>query len=136
MPAPHRLMATTIAVGTRLPAFHTSLGRVQLGFLSDADLRERLAATRITAFTQRTITDPAKLIARVRVDRAQGFSIVDEELERGLRSLAVPVITRGGVNVGAINVSTHTSRTNRAELRDRFLPRLLSVARDISDALV
>ncbi len=136
MPAPHRLMATTIAIGTRLPAFHTSLGRIQLGFLDGVDLRQRLAAAAIVAYTPRTLTEPAALIARIASDHGQGYSIVDEELEKGLRSLAVPIVTRAGVNVGAINLSAHSSRASRNELREQFLPRLRAVAREISSALV
>jgi IclR family pca regulon transcriptional regulator len=136
MPAPHRLMSTAIAIGTRLPAFHTSLGRVQLGFLDEAELRRRLDATTIVAHTPQTLTDPDALVARIRSDHTQGYSIVDEELEQGLRSLAVPVVTRGGANVGAINLSTHSSRTSGDELRERFLPPLATVAREISRALV
>lgn len=135
MPAPHRIMSTTIAVGTRLPAFHTSLGRIQLGYLSDADLAARLAAAEIVAHTPRTIIDPNELIARIKADRAQGYSLVDEELEKGLRSLAVPIVTRGGQNVGALNLSAHASRASRNELRERFLPKLAAVARDISRSL-
>jgi len=136
MPAPHRLMSTTIAVGTRLPAFHTSLGRIQLGFLDDGELHRRLTATTIVAHTPRTLTDADALVARIRNDHAQGYSIVDEELEKGLRSLAVPIVTRGGVNVGAINLSAHSSRTTRNELRDTFLPPLAAVAREISRSLI
>ncbi len=136
MPAPHRLMSTTIAVGTRLPAFHTSLGRIQLGYLAEADLRARVAAATLKRHTRHTITDPEKLIARIRTDHAQGYSIVDEELEQGLRSIAMPVVTRAGVNVGAINLSAHAGRTTSADLRDRFLPRLSDVTKAISRTLV
>jgi IclR family pca regulon transcriptional regulator len=135
MPAPHRIMSTTIAVGTRLPAFHTSLGRIQLGFLPEAEMRERLKRTAMTPYTPRTIVDPEGLIARIHADRAQGFSLVDEELEKGLRSLAVPIVTRSGENVGAINLSAHASRASRTDLRERFLPRLEAVAQEISRSL-
>ncbi len=135
MPAPHRIMSTTIAVGTRLPAFYTSLGRVQLGYLAEDDLRQRLAGVEIARHTPRAIVDPDQLIARIREDTAQGYSIVDEELEQGLRSVAVPIVTRSGVNVGAINLSAHASRTTRAELRSRFLPKLTEVATAISRTL-
>jgi IclR family pca regulon transcriptional regulator len=128
-------MSTTIAVGTRLPAFHTSLGRIQLGYLADDDLAQRLAGADLTAHTPRTLTDPDELIARIRADREQGFSLVDEELEKGLRSLAVPIVTRSGQNVGALNLSAHASRASRNELRERFLPKLAAVARDISRSL-
>lgn len=135
MPAPHRIMSTTIAVGTRLPAFHTSLGRIQLAFLEDADLRERIGRAGLVRHTPRTIVDPEALVDRIRADREQGYSIVDEELEEGLRSLAVPVLTRSGGNVGAINLSAHASRATRADLRDRFLPRLHAIAKEISRSL-
>ncbi len=135
MPAPHRIMSTTIAVGTRLPAAYTSLGRIQLGFLDPVDLRRRIAASPLVPHTPRTITDPEALAERIAEDRAQGYSIVDEELEKGLRALAVPIVTRSGVNIAAINLSAHSSRTSRAELRDRFLPQLRVVARQISQSL-
>jgi IclR family pca regulon transcriptional regulator len=135
MPAPHRIMSTTIAVGTRLPAFYTSLGRIQLGYLSDADLAERMKRANLARHTPRTLIDPGSLAERIRSDRAQGYSIVDEELEQGLRSLAVPIVTRSGENVGAINLCAHASRASRNDLRDKFLPRLNAIAREISTSL-
>ena len=135
MPAPHRIMSTTIAVGTRLPAFHTSLGRIQLGYLPEADLVRRITEHPVTAFTPRTIVEPAALLARIKADRAQGYSIVDEELERGLRALAVPIVTRSGENVGAVNLSAHASRATRSDLREKFLPPLAAVAQEISRSL-
>jgi IclR family pca regulon transcriptional regulator len=136
MPAPHRIMSTTIAVGTRLPAFHTSLGRIQLGFLPEREVVERIRRGTIVPHTPRAIVDPDALLARIKADHAQGYSIVDEELERGLRSLAVPIVTRGGENVGAINLSAHASRATRNDLRDRFLPKLDAVAQEISRSLI
>ena len=131
-----RIMSVTLAVGTRLPAFHTSLGRVQLGFLDDGELWCRLRSSRIEAYTPSTITDLQALYERVREDRAQGFSIVDEELERGLRSIAVPVVDRGGQVVAALNLSTHSTRTTRNELRERFLPNLRAIAAQISSSVI
>jgi IclR family transcriptional regulator, pca regulon regulatory protein len=136
MPAPHRLMSTTIAIGTRLSAFHTSLGRIQLGYLAEADLRARVAAATLKPYTDHTVTDPEQLVQRIRSDHAHGYSIVDEELELGLRSIAMPIVTRAGVNVGAINLSAHAGRTTQADLRDRFLPRLTEVTTTISRTLV
>jgi IclR family transcriptional regulator, pca regulon regulatory protein len=130
-----RIMSVTLAVGTRLPAFHTSLGRVQLGFLDDAELWCRLRSSRIEAYTPSTITDMQALYERVREDRAHGFSIVDEELERGLRSIAVPIVDRGGEAIAGLNISTHSTRTTRNEMRDRFLPRLRAVAEQVSASL-
>jgi IclR family pca regulon transcriptional regulator len=135
MPAPHRIMSTTIAVGSRLPAFHTSLGRIQLGFLGATELRRRLADLPIAAYTASTITDPDALVARIVADHRQGYSIVDEELERGLRSIAVPIVSRSGNNVGAINLSALSNRTTQKEMRERFLPELRAVAEAISATL-
>ena len=129
-----RIMSTALSVGSRLPAFHTSLGRAQLGYLDDAEIWRRLRSAPIEAYTPYTITDMQALFDRVRADREQGFSIVDEELERGLRSIAVPVLDRSGQAVGAINLSTHSTRTTRNEMRDKFLPELRTIARRISQA--
>jgi len=127
-----RIMSVALAVGTRLPAFHTSLGRIQLGFLDEAELWRRLKSLCIEAYTPSTITDVQALFDRVQEDHAQGFSIVDEELERGLRSIAVPIVDRNGQAIAALNVSTHSTRTTRNEMRDRFLPSLRATAQQIS----
>jgi IclR family pca regulon transcriptional regulator len=115
-----------------LPAFHTALGRVLLGHLDEAEVWRRLKALRVPSYTPYTITDLQALFDRVRADREQGFSIVDEELERGLRALAVPVVDRGGQCVGAINVSTHSTRVTRNEMRERFLPALRQIAGQVT----
>ena len=129
-----RIMSTALAVGSRLPAFHTSLGRAQLGYLDGAEIWRRLRSAPIEAYTPYTITDMQALFDRVRADREQGFSIVDEELERGLRSIAVPVLDRTGQAVGAINLSAHSTRTTRNEMREKFLPELKAIAQRISQA--
>jgi IclR family pca regulon transcriptional regulator len=133
--APHRIMSTTIAIGTRLPAFHTSLGRVQLGFLDDDQLQDLLKSIRLEPYTASTIVDRAALIERIDKDHLQGFSIVDEELEKGLRSIAVPIVSRAGNCIAAINLSAHSNRTTRNEMREEFLPRLREVAEVISQSL-
>ena len=129
-----RIMSTALAVGSRLPAFHTSLGRAQLGCLDGAEIWRRLRSAPIEAYTPYTITDMRALFDRVCADREQGFSIVDEELERGLRSIAVPVLDRTGQAVGAINLSAHSTRTTRNEMREKFLPELKAIAQRISQA--
>jgi IclR family pca regulon transcriptional regulator len=87
---------------------------------------------RITPYTQSTITDPQALFERIREDRAQGFSIVDEELERGLRSIAVPIVDRRGHAIAALNLSANAQRTTRNEMRETFLPALRNVASKIA----
>lgn len=133
--APYRIMSTTITIGTRLPAFHTSLGRAQLGFLGEAALLELLKSIRLEPYTASTIVDRAALIDRIGKDHAQGFAIVDEELEKGLRAIAVPIVSRAGSCVAAINLSAHSNRTTRNEMRERFLPRLRKAAEAISLSL-
>jgi IclR family pca regulon transcriptional regulator len=130
-----RIMSAALAVGSRLPAFHTALGRAQLGFLDEAEIWRRLMSLRIEAYTPYTITDVQALFDRVQADRAQGFSIIDEELERGLRALAVPIFDGAGQVVGAINLSTHSTRTTRSEMRDSFLPQLMQIAAQLSPSL-
>lgn len=129
-----RIMSATLTVGSRLPAFHTALGRVLLGFLDDAEIWRRLKSMRFEAYTPATITDLQALFDRIRADREQGFSLVDEELERGLRALAVPVLDRNGQAVGAINLSTHAARITRNECRERFLPALNAVAAQLQSS--
>jgi IclR family pca regulon transcriptional regulator len=131
-----RIMSTALAVGSRLPAFHTALGRAQLGFLDEAEIWRRLMSRRFEAYTPYTIIDVQALFDRVRADQEQGFSIVDEELERGLRSLAVPVLDRSGQVITAINLSTHSTRATRNEMRDKFLPELQQIAAQLSPTVL
>jgi len=135
MPA-RRIMSVGIAVGSRLPAFHTAIGRAQLGYLDEAEIWRRLKSIRLEPYTPSTITDLQALFDRVRDDRVQGFSLVDEELERGLRAIAVPIIDRQGDAIAALNMSSHSTRTTRNDMRERFLPRLQAVAGQISLAVV
>jgi IclR family transcriptional regulator, pca regulon regulatory protein len=127
-----RIMSAALSVGSRLPAFHTALGRAMLGSIDEAEVWRRLKSQRIEAHTPNTITDLQALFDRIRADHEQGFSIVDEELERGLRALAVPVLDRAGQAVGAINLSTHATRTTRNEMREKFLPELKRIAGQVA----
>jgi IclR family pca regulon transcriptional regulator len=127
-----RIMSVAVSVGSRLPAFHSAMGRVQLGFLDSSEIWRRLKSVRIEPLTPSTITDLQALFDRIRDDHAQGFSIVDEELERGLRSIAVPVVDRDNQVVAGLNLSTHATRTTRNEMRQRFLPELRAVAAQLS----
>lgn len=127
-----RIMSGTVAVGSRLPAFHTAMGRIQLGFLEDSEIWRRLQSARIEPLTPYTVTDLQALFERIRADHEQGFSLVDEELERGLRAMAVPIVGQAGEVVAALNLSTHASRTTRNEMRDRFLPELKAAATQIA----
>jgi IclR family pca regulon transcriptional regulator len=131
-----RIVSVAISVGSRLPAFHTALGRAQLGFLDDAELWRRIKSLRLDPHTPSAIMDIQALYERIRTDHEQGFSLVDEELERGLRAVAVPILDRAGQAVGALNLSTHSTRTTRSEMRERFLPALRKAAGEIAAFVV
>lgn len=123
-----RIMSVAISVGTRFPAYATSMGRVLLAHV-DADRREAyLSSVRLEPLTRRTITDPDRLRAVLDRVRAHGFCQVDQELEEGLRSIAVPVRDGDDRVVAALNVSAHTSRGSAETTRRALLPPLLETA--------
>jgi IclR family pca regulon transcriptional regulator len=126
--ATSRIMTVTINVGTRFPAYATSMGRVLLAGLRPSVLDAYLARADLRAFTQRTLYTPDKLRAAVERVRNQGWAIVDQELEEGLRAVAAPVRDRSGRVVAAINVSTHSTRTSLGQMRRDLLPPLLATA--------
>jgi IclR family pca regulon transcriptional regulator len=131
-----RILSVALHVGARLPAWCTSLGRVLLSDRSPADLETFLDAVPIEARTPRTITDRGKLAEEVARCGGLGFSVVDEELELGLRSIAVPVRDRGRRIVAALNVSTQASRFAPSQMERTILPPLLETARRIEDYFV
>lgn len=123
-----RIMAVAINVGTRFPAYATSMGRVLLAGQSVDWLAEYLQRTELLPITSRTVTDPKKLRATVQRVASQGFAMIDQELELGLRSIAVPVHDTKGAVVAALNVSMHASRGNADSARRELLPHLRETA--------
>jgi IclR family pca regulon transcriptional regulator len=130
-----RIMAITLAVGTRLPAYPTSMGRVLLAALPDDELDARLARTTIRPLTATTVADGKALRARLERVREQGWAAVDQELEEGVRSAAAPIRDASGTVVAALNVSAHASRTSMQALRRDILPLVLETARAIEAEL-
>lgn len=126
-----RLLVVDIDVGTRIPAYITSTGRVLLAGLDEEDLTHRVSETSITPLTSMTTTSPARIMQEVDRARRQGYAIASQELDEGLRSIAVPVRDASGMVVAALNVSTHVSRTSLEKLRKGVLPHLLDTARAI-----
>lgn len=131
-----RILSVALHVGTRLPAYCTSMGRVLLSGLPPAELDLLLQRARIVANTQKTITDPGKLKVAIQRAAEEGFAIVDEELEIGLRSIAVPIRDRTGRIVAAINVSTQSARYSPREMQREILPHLRQAATAIEDYFV
>jgi len=130
-----RIMTVAISVGTRIPAYATSMGRVLLAELSDEKLDSYLAEAKLERLTARTVTDPDRLREIVREVGQQGYAIVDQELEEGLRAAAAPIRGAHDVGVAAINVSAHASRVSMAAMRAQILPVLLETARQIETDL-
>ncbi|MGC7096922.1 IclR family transcriptional regulator [Amycolatopsis lurida] len=126
-----RIMTVSINVGTRFPAYATSMGHVLLAGLPDDRLDEYLAQARLDRLTAHTLTSEAALRAELAEVRGRGWALVDQELEEGLRSVAAPIRSREGKVVAAVNVSTHASRTTLDAVRDEMVPRLLAAAERI-----
>lgn len=126
-----RIMTVAISVGTRFPAFATSMGRVLLAGLSDEELERYLSEARFEPLTARTVTDPARLREILHEVAKQGYAIVDQELEEGLRAVAAPIRGSADGVMAAINVSAHASRVSLTAMRTELLPALLKTARQI-----
>src|SRR5215207_10028571 len=112
-----RIMTVAISVGTRFPAYATSMGRVLLAGLPDDELATYLARVRLQRLTPRTISSIAALRGELARVRSQGWAIVNQELEEGLRAIAAPIRDRSGQVVAAVNVSAHASRTSLEAMR-------------------
>jgi IclR family pca regulon transcriptional regulator len=131
----HKIMSISLGVGSRLPAYCTSLGRVLLAGLPDDEVLRRLQASERQPLTRHTVTDVAALLALVQSTRAQGWSLVNQELEEGLVSLAAPVTNREGRIVAALNISGQANRTSAKAMQEAMLPALLAAAQTISRLL-
>lgn len=130
-----RIMSVRITIGTRFPAYATSMGRVLLAGLPNAERDALLAASDPHPLTERTVTDPTLLRAELARVREQGWSLVDGELEVGLRSIAAPLHVRNGDVVAAVNVSTSATRDSVEHVREMYLGPLLAIAADIEAEL-
>ncbi len=129
--ATRRIMSIGLGVGSRLPAYCTSLGRAILAYQPESTIDAYLERVRLEARTPRTITDRAALRAVLEDTRTQGYAIVNEELEFGLRSIAVPVIQRNGQVTIALNLSAQAGRVSADEMRERFLPSLSAASESL-----
>jgi len=121
-----RIMTVAIHVGTRFPAHLTSMGRVLLAHLPADRLDDVLSRVELLPVTPHTITDESRLRSELRRIAGQGFAVVDQELELGLRSIAVPIRDAGGEVCAAANVSASARRGTKASIRAELLPPLLA----------
>jgi IclR family transcriptional regulator, pca regulon regulatory protein len=130
-----RLMHDGLTIGARLPAYCASMGRVLLAGLSREELERYLSGTELRQLTPYTVTDPERLRAIIALSRETGFAVNDQEMEVGLRSIAVPVTDHDGKAVAALNISCSTARTSHVEMERNLLPPLRAAARAISNLL-
>lgn len=130
-----RIMTVAINVGTRFPAYATSMGRVLLAGLDEEELAAYLSHVHLARLTERTVPSVDELRSRLEEVRQQGYALVDQELEPGLRSLAVPVHDKRSRVVAAVNISSHVSRLTKEKARRDFLPLLQEAAARIETDL-
>lgn len=128
------IMRMNITVGTRFPAYATSMGRILLAGLSDDALEAYFARADLTEVTDYTLTDPSGLRAELARIREQGYAVVTEELDVGLASIAVPIRNRAGTTVAAMNTSVAVTRHMPDDLTE-LLPPLQAAADEVSNAL-
>jgi IclR family transcriptional regulator, pca regulon regulatory protein len=130
-----KIMRNSLGVGSRLPAYCTSLGRMLLAGLPDAEVMRLLKASEREARTKHTMTEVDALMAKVQQARKQGWCMVNQELEEGLVSLAAPVVNRAGRTVAALNISGQVNRTTPRQMQDTMLPALREAAHEVSQRL-
>lgn len=134
-PALHRIMAIGLSVGTRLPAHATSMGQALLSGLHPRELERYFAAATLERHTPFTVTSEAAMRLRLAEVRQSGAALVSEELELGLRSIAVPIPVTGSSTGFAINLSAQAARVPAEEMRRVFLPALQEASRSIAIAI-
>ncbi len=127
-----RVMAVDLHIGSRLPAYCTSMGRVLLAYLPTDQLEQYFARAVLTPHTTRTITSVEKLRLALRNVRRTGYALVDQEYEVGLRSLAVPVYNHAGRVVATVNLSGNAPRLSVLEMQSRYLNHLRNAANELS----
>jgi len=127
-----RIMSIDLRVGSRLPAYCTSMGRVLLANLPPEELESYLSRAELARRTGRTIVSREKLRQMLRLVRRNGYSIVDQELEHGLRSMAVPIQNSGGKVTAALNVGAQAQRVTILEMTNKFLPHLQDAAQELT----
>jgi IclR family pca regulon transcriptional regulator len=128
------IVSTGVRIGAHLPAYCSATGRVLLSQFADKDIFERIGRRSLPARTPRTLTKPNEIVAEIRSVREKGYAISDEELEFGIRSLAVPVAGSAGDIIAAVSVSASSTRVRAADLSRRFLPVLRLCARMLAEA--
>ncbi|WP_085522805.1 IclR family transcriptional regulator domain-containing protein [Tuberibacillus sp. Marseille-P3662] len=130
-----RIMTINLNVGSRLPAYATSMGHVLLAHLSQDGFNQFLDNATFDKYTDNTITTQEELIENLNHVRERGWALVEQQLEEGLRSIAVPIKNTDGKVIAAINCSAHAGRISKETLKEAYLPLLLTAADKISKGI-
>jgi IclR family pca regulon transcriptional regulator len=130
--ATSRIMSVSLNTGSRLPAYCTSLGRAMLAHLPPDALDDYFGKVELKAFTERTVVSEPRLRNVLAEARDSGYAMVEEELEIGLRSMAVPVRGASGAVVAALNVGAQATRITAQQMKTQFFPVLLRGAQELS----
>jgi len=133
--AQRKVMSIGLMPGSRLPAHCTSMGRVLLAALPEAEARATVERSNLSPRTPRSLTSPDEIMARVALARAEGYALIDQEVELGLRSIAVPLYDTRGRVVAALNTGVAAVQAAPDELVSLYLPALLSVQSGLRRAL-
>jgi IclR family pca regulon transcriptional regulator len=133
---PQRIVSVGLEIGYRLPAFSTAVGRVLLGALSDEEVDDRLKRAKPTRYTERTITSVAEIRKAIRAARRDGYSAVDQEVELGFRSVAVPVLRADKRTACALHIGTHRVAAPLQDAIGEFVPLLQQAAADAASMLI
>lgn len=133
--AQRKVMSISLMLGSRLPAYCTSMGRVLLAALPEGDARARLGQEFLPARTSYTMTDPDALMTVLSRVRDQGYAVIDQEVEIGLRSIAVPLYTAQNEVIAALNLGLPAISNNAEDLVPRYLDALLGIQQELKVVL-
>jgi IclR family transcriptional regulator, pca regulon regulatory protein len=131
-----RIMSMTLGVGSRLPAWATAMGRVLLADLGPAQLDQYFRRVTLAPLNERTVVDEKELRGIIAEARTRGWTLVDQEVEEGVRSLAVPIRSPQGRTEAAVTVCSHALRVTRERVIDEFLPLVLETSERVTAELV
>ena len=134
--APNRVLNLAAQIGFRLPAIASSLGRVLLAALDERQLESRLAQIALQKLTPMTIVDRAQLRLTIRRVREDGYSLVDQEVELGFRSISVPLRRLDGNVIASLNIGAHSRRCTLDTMRSVFLPKLQALAAELQNQMI
>lgn len=131
-----KVLSVSLMLGSRLPAFCTSTGRVLLASMPESTVRQLLAASSLERRTPRTLTDPDKIISELARIRGNGYALIDQEFEIGLRSIGVPLLNARGETLAAMNIAVPAIQNNADKLVELYLPAMLRVQTELRGVLM